>query len=203
MSDEGSIVVVNYFNDAQVAQREGRWRDALALVEEGYLQKCGMCTWWLADIYREGYWGKRRDMNMFGRLLKEARSQKNPRAFVTNYWNGPDVWLEYRLDRDNDPYALGVSYVYGYFGVGRNNEMGKYYLNQCQDSFAKQHLVYACVTKTEEMKARREAAREGNPANQFLLARALISPNAIRERLYWYRCAADQDYFDAQKELYE
>jgi hypothetical protein len=49
---------VDYFNLAQEAQREGRWRDALAYIEEGNSRGCPLCKANLIDCCRREYWGK-------------------------------------------------------------------------------------------------------------------------------------------------
>jgi hypothetical protein len=55
MQSEG---VPNYCNLAKQAQREGRWRDALAYIEKGNRQWCPLCTANLLDCCRQEYWGK-------------------------------------------------------------------------------------------------------------------------------------------------
>jgi TPR repeat protein len=188
-----------FFDQAQLAQREGRWRDAIMILEEGDRQKCGMCMWWLADCYRHGYWGKSYSFPIYVMFKHKAIRYGNLRATVDE---GPDNSFNASFNHVNDPYVFGMCHLYGRFQFDWDFKKAKQYLEKCKDSFAKRHLVYTSRNDDEWLRRRREAAAEGNPIDQCLLAQNLEREKLIEETVYWYRKAADQEYIYAQRTLY-
>lgn len=190
-----------FFDQAQLAQREGRWRDAIMILEEGDRQKCGMCMWWLADCYRHGYWGKSYSSSTYDAFKNKAIRYGNMRAKVDdldNSYTRPDPSFNYV----NDPYVFGMCHLYRRFQFDWDYEKAKKYLEKCKDSFAKRQLVYVSRTDDEWLSRRREAAAEGNPIDQCMLAQTLERDKFIEESVYWCRKAADQEYLYAQLALY-
>jgi TPR repeat protein len=202
---EGAVVV-DFFNRAQAAQREGRWRDALALVEEGCRQKCGMCTWWMTHIYRYGYWGKIKNLNGYYAFLEQAHELGNERATLEYF---RDLGMSHKLDMSTfkDPYVFGKCYLYGYLGCERDIPKAILYFEKCKDSFGKACLADCSVLEIYDsghyFAALHNAALEGNPYDQYYFALSLDSHKRIVESIVWYRKAAEQEHVASQESLYK
>lgn len=196
---EGAVVV-DFFNRAQECQRQGRWREALALVEEGHRKYCHMCTWWLSHIYDYGYWGKTRDKNKSESFLKRASDLGNQRAELEYFYN---VGHFYMWSRFSDPYVLGECHLYGKLGCVRDSAKAKLYFEKCKDSFGKAYLAYCTSDNDECLVAKQTAAAEGNPCHQHSFAQSLSRRDRITEAIVWYRKAAEQEHVNSQKFLYK
>ena len=172
----------DYFNLAQQSQKEGRWQDALTHLEEGDRKGCGMCMWWLAEVYREEYWGKRNDYfcQTSATLLQKAIDHGNARAAI-----------------QHGIYEIGVDhYVDGkIFLRVLNYDLAKTHFKECNDSFGERRLA-DCLVGEEVICQLLKTAELGNPLDQYILATRTNS-------IHWYKRAANQNHLQSQRFLYQ
>lgn len=182
-----------HFNRAQVAQQEGRWRDAIVIIEEGDKNGCKMCSWWLLEIFYRGYWGKTSHDPACRRLMYKTRLLPRPIAV----YNDGKVFIGESITMD--PFVVIVCYIHQRLGFKCDFNKVLEYLNICYNGLVTYPPFSDDVLETIYQKA----VVDQNPVNQWLLGLFLHQRHRIEESLLWLRRSAEQECVEAQKKLYD
>lgn len=193
-----------WYSDALAAQREGRWQDALRLIQEGSGEKnCGMCCWWLAVCYENGMWGLPQNLDEAVRWYKKGVALGNYRATICLYKTG-------RVDKrtfkkfqwsQHDNFGNGLRYFYGIrCNTSIASAAAEFEMAPADCCFSQTHMAMCCLMRSESLKDtiddavlwHKRSAALGYCASQLFLARLFEEIGDLNLAIHWSRKAAEQ-----------
>lgn len=192
----------SFYKRALAAQKEGRWRDALALVKEGVSNDESMCMWLLGRCARSEYWGVTMSRTELISLYEHGAELGNTRCMlqlcIINYQNYIGKYRD-KITFSDDNYTKGECYSLGFI-LPQHVTLAQRFLSQENDCFYYNSLAYLkrCVLRgpcNKEEELLKLSAEEGYAPGQVLLA--FYYETGSPQYMYWLKKAADQQHIES------